>query len=183
MEVNGRQTRALIVGRPKTRDVIAYLAVVLLETWAFYIREDIGQGGDLVRSPGAAIAALLAFGLGPAALLAIVQVPAMVVTIELVHRFRADSLARRSIVGAASWAAWGLFVAVTLAIASQLVVVPETVVVDVALLAASGAAYGLVAFDGPELRPGKVLAASALAVTVLVIFASAWMAGRWGGTA
>jgi hypothetical protein len=61
--------------------------------------------------------------------------------------------------------------------------VADAVVGDLSVLVVSGAAYSALAFADTERRPGKALVAGALAVTVLVIVASAWMAGRWGGPA
>ena len=114
-------------------------------------------------------------------MLAILLIPAMVLTIELVHRSRAASRATRSVLGAAAWAGWCLFVATTLAVASRVVLVPETLAGDLLLFAAVGAGFSLLAFDGCGTRPGRALILLALVVTASVGLGSLWMAGRWGG--
>jgi hypothetical protein len=116
-------------------------------------------------------------------LVSLLLMPAMVLTIELVHRFEASTIAARLVIGAASWVAWGLFGAIALVVASRVVLVPETLAGDLALLAAAGAGYSLLAFDAYETRPGRALTVLALAVTGLVVLGSIWMAGRWGGPA
>jgi hypothetical protein len=169
------------VGRRLTRPILVYLVIVTLGIWFYLAVEDVKQGGDLVRAPVVAAAALLGFGLGGLAFIALLLIPAMVLTIVLVRRFEAASRAARSVLGAASWAGWCLFVAITLAVASRLVAAPETLGGDLFLFAASGAGFSLLALDGFEARPGKALTLLALAVTGSVILGSIWMAGRWGG--
>jgi heme/copper-type cytochrome/quinol oxidase subunit 4 len=171
------------VGRGLTRPILAYLVVVTLGVWVFLAVEDVRTGGDLVRAPVVAATALLRFGLGGLAFITLLLIPAMVLTIGLVHRFEATSRAARSVLGAASWAGWCLFVAITLAVASRVVLVPETLAGNLFVFAASGAGFSLLAFDGHESRPGKALTLLALAVTACVILGSIWMAGRWSGTA
>jgi hypothetical protein len=61
--------------------------------------------------------------------------------------------------------------------------VPETLAGDLAFLAASGAGFSLLAFDGHETRAGTAFTLLALAVTAFVILGSVWMAGRWGSAA
>jgi len=166
-----------------TRPIIAYLLIVTLGVWVFYAVEGVKQGGDLVRALVMATGAFFGIGkvlLGFASLL---LVPAMVLTVELVHRFEATSRAARSILGAAAWAGWGLFVAITLAVLSRVVLVPEILAGDLALFAVSGAGFSLLAFDGYETRAGKALILLALAVTAFVILGSIGMAGRWGSAA
>jgi hypothetical protein len=107
----------------------------------------------------------------------------MVLTIELVHRVRAGSRVGRSLIGAAAWAAWCLFIAISLAGLSRIILVPEVLAGDLALFAAAGAGFAFLAFDGHETRPGAALTVLALAVAVLAILGSVWMAGRWGGAA
>jgi hypothetical protein len=167
------------VGRGLTRPIV----VVTLGVWVFLAVEDVRTGGDLVRAPVVAATALLRFGLGGLAFITLLLIPAMVLTIGLVHRFEATSRAARSVLGAASWAGWCLFVAITLAVASRVVLVPETLAGNLFVFAASGAGFSLLAFDGHESRPGKALTLLALAVTACVILGSIWMAGRWSGTA
>ena len=164
-----------------TRPIVAYLVTVTLGVWVFYAIEDVQQGGDLVRAAAVAVTALLEFGF--VWLVFLLLIPAMVLTIELVHRFEATSRAARSLLGAASWAGWGVFVAITLAVASRVVLLAEPLGGDLLLLAASGAGFSLLAFDGSETRPGMALILLALAVTAFVIVGSVWMAGRWGSAA
>ncbi len=171
------------VGRGLTRPIVAYLVIVTLGVWVFLAVEDVRTGGDLVRAPVVAATALLRFGLGGLAFITLLLVPAMVLTIELVHRFEATSRAARSVLGAATWAGWCLFVAITLAVASRVVLVPESLAGTLFVFAASGAGFSMLAFDGHEARAGKTLTLLALAVTAFVILGSSWMAGRWGGPA
>jgi hypothetical protein len=161
------------------RPILAYLLVVTLGVCVYLAVEDVKQGGDLVRAPVTAAAALVGSGLGPLTFLAFLLIPAMVLTTELVHRFEATTRAARSVLGAASWAGWCLFVAITLAVASRVVLVPETLAGDLVLFAASGAAFSLLAFDGYQARAGRALTLLALAVPACVILGSIWMAGRW----
>jgi hypothetical protein len=160
-----------------TRAILAYVVIVVLGVAVFYMIEDVKQAGDLVPGTGVAATALLELS----ALAAILLIPAMALTIELVHRVQASSRAARSVLGAASWAGWCLFVAITLVVASRVALVPETLVGDLLLFAASGAGFSLLAFDGHALRPGKALTLLALVVTAFVVLGSIAMAGRWGG--
>jgi hypothetical protein len=143
------------------RSTVAYLVVVGLAGWA--LGAAFGSGGSLVGA--------LAIGL----------IPAMALTIELVHRVNITSRLGRSIVGAASWAAWGGFVAIVLGATSGLVLVPEVLVPDLGLLAASGAAFSLLAFGREHVRPSRAMRMMAIAVSAFVVLGSIWMAGRWGG--
>ncbi len=156
---------------------------VIAGAWAFVAASDVQQGGDLLRSPLASAATLIGAGVGPPAFLLFLLEPAMVLTIELVHRFGASSRAARSLLGAASWAAWCLFVAITLAATSHVVLVPGVLADSILPLAVAGAGYALLAFDGHDVRPGRALTLLALGVTASVILGSVWIAGRWGGPA
>lgn len=169
------------VGRGLTRAILAYLAIVILDVALFYAVEDLTQGGDRVRAMGVAGTALLGSGLALLVLATFLLIPAMALTVELVHRFEVASRAGRSVLGAGSWAGWCLFVAITVAVASRVVLVPETLAGDLFLFAASGAGFSLLGFGGHEVRPGKALTVLALAVTACVVLGSIWMAGRWGG--
>ncbi|MFH1475733.1 MAG: hypothetical protein ABIG85_07720 [Chloroflexota bacterium] len=157
---------------------------VPLSVLLFIAVEDVKTGGDPVRAPAVATAALVGFGLGGLAFIALFLIPALVLTIELVHRFAATSSAARSVLGAATWAGWCLFVAITqVAVDSRVILVPESLAGALFVFAASGAGFSLLAFDGHDARPGRALALLALAMTVSVILGSMWMAGRWGGAA
>lgn len=164
-----------------TRPILAYLATIILGVWVFYAVEGLQEGGGLVRATGAATSTLLGAGLTLLAFATLLLIPAFVLTIELVRRFTATSRAARSVLGAASWAGWCLFVAIALAVASRVVLVPETLAGDLVLFAASGAAFSLLAFEGHDVRPGKALTLLALVVTAFVVLGSIWMTGRWGG--
>jgi hypothetical protein len=176
---NGIHGRWLVVNRV-TRAILAYVVIVILGVWVFYAVEDVRQGGDLAHATGVAAASVLGFGVAVLALATVLLIPAMVLTVELVHRFRATSRAVRSVIGAVSWAGWCLFVASTLTVASRVVLVPETLAGDLFLFAASGAGFSLLAFDGYAMRPGKALTLLALVVTAFFVLGSIWMAGRWG---
>jgi hypothetical protein len=169
------------VGSGMTRPILAHLAVVTAGAWVFYAIEDVRQGGDLVGAPVAAGVALVGFGVVFLAALSVLLVPAMVLTVALVDRLGAASRGARLLVGAASWTGWGLFVAITLAGASRLVLVPEAVAADLLLLAVAGAGFSVLAFGGSVVRTGRAFAILALAVVVFVVVGSIWMAGRWGG--
>jgi hypothetical protein len=169
------------VGKGLTRPSLAYLLIIAFGTWLFLAVEDVRTGGNPAGAPGAAASALLGFGLGGLAFITLLLLPAFVVTLELVHRFAAPSRAARSVLGATAWACWCLFIAVTLAVASRVVLVPESLSGAVFVFAASGAGFSLLAFDGRETRAGRSLTLLAMAVTWLVILGSIWMAGRWSG--
>lgn len=175
----GRTSR----GRGATRASVAYLLTVALGAWTSLALEDARQRGDLGRAAREAAVAVVGSGLPFLILVTLLVFPAMVGTIELVHRLEAGSAAVRSVIGAAAWAAWCLFVAVTLALASRIVLVPETLATDLALFAASGAVFSLLAFGGHEARAGGAMILAALLVAALVIVGSFWMAGRWGSAA
>ena len=157
--------------------------IVTLGVWAFHAVQLWQQGDEAVPALAESAAALV--GLGPVFLasLTVLLVPAMVLTIELVHRFEATSRTARAVLGAASWAAWCLFGAITLAVASRLVLVPEVLAGALGVFAASGTGFSLLGFDGCQSRAGRALTLSALAVTAVVVLGSIWMAGRWSGTA
>lgn len=171
------------VGRGLTRPILAYLVIVTLGVWVFRAVEEVRWSGDLVRAPIMAAAALVEFGLSGLTLISLLLIPVLVLTIELVHRLEASSRAARSVLAAATWAGWCLFVAITLAVASRVVLVPESLAATLFLFAVSGAGFSLLAFDGYEARAGKVLTLLALAVTAFVILGSVWMAGLWGSPA
>jgi hypothetical protein len=165
-----------------TRPLLAYLLIVTVGLWVFQAVQEATQGRDLV---GAVVAATTAFRNSLVALpfFSLLLLPAMVLTIELVHRFQAFTIAARAAVGAASWIAWGMFVAITVVVASRVVLVPETLARYLIFLAAAGAAYTVLAFDGSQARAGKALMLLALATAAVVVLGSMWMAGRWGGPA
>jgi hypothetical protein len=165
-----------------TRPLLAYLMIVALGVWVFQLVQEAAQGRDLV---GAVVAATTAFRNRLVALpfFSLLLLPAMVLTIELVHRLQASTIASRAAVGAASWITWGLFVAISVVVASRVVLVPETLARYLILLGASGAAYTVLAFDGYQARAGKALTLFALGTAAVVVLGSMWMAGRWGGTA
>jgi hypothetical protein len=164
------------------RPVIAYLVVVTLGVWVFNAIEELKQGGDLVRAAVAATS-VLRDSLDLLPMLAVLLLPAMVLTIELVHRFEAESIAARSILGAAAWVGWGLFVAMRLVATSGVVLVPEFLMGALAVFAGAGAVYSLLAFDGHQTRPGRALTLLAVAATAFVVIGSMLMAGHWGGPA
>jgi hypothetical protein len=181
------ETRKTIPGgwtldRGLTRPLLAYLVIVALGVWVFQLVQEAAQGRDLV---GAVVAATTAFRNSLVALpfFSLLLLPAMVLTIELVHRLQASTIAARAAVGAASWITWGLFVAISVVVASRVVLVPETLARYLIFLAAAGAAYTVLAFDGYQARAGKALMLLALATAAVVVLGSMWMAGRWGGTA
>lgn len=170
------------VGSGLTRPILAYVAVVSIGTWGLYALEDVRRGGDPLGTPVAAVFAFLGSGLLLPGLVAVLDIPAMVLTIELVHRFRPASVGARSVAGALAWTGWGLFVAITLVVASRLVLVPEVLAGDLLLVAVAGAAFSVLAFDGHDVRSGMGLTLLALVDAASVVIASAWMAGRWGGS-
>jgi hypothetical protein len=187
--VSPETLRTALLGRGLARPILAYLPTVAIAVWAVYAVADLRQGDSLV---GAAVSAASTILAAPPFLLvvpAVLFVPPMVLTVELVHRLGAGSGAgassgsrvRRAALGAASWSAWVLFVAVTLAVASRLVLEPGMVALAMLLVGASGAGFALLAFTGRDARAGIILGLAALAVALLVILGSAWMAGRWGG--
>jgi hypothetical protein len=174
-------SRAWIVGG-LTRPLLAYIVTVTFGFWAFSAVRDVTEGRDLIS---AVLAATEAFrnSLVLLPFYSLLLLPAMVLAMELIHRFATDTIAVRSIIGAASWVGWGVFGAIALVVASRVVLVAETLVGYLFVLAMWGAVFSLLAFDGYDTRPGKVLTALAVVGAILVILGSLWMAGRWGGPA
>lgn len=172
-----------ILGSGMARPVLAYVLTVAVGAWAFRAVQLWQQGDAPVRAVVESVATLV--GLGPIylAAFAVLLVPALVLTIEVVHRFEVDSRAGKAVVGAFSFGGWCLFGAMTLAVFSRVVLVPEWLVGAIVVFAVAGGAFSLIAFDGPEVRPGNALTVLALVVVAFVILGSIWMAGRWGGTA
>lgn len=163
--------------------MLAYLLTVTIGVAAFTAFQRLQQGYDVLSEVGRAGTALLGLGLVWLVGAGILMLPAFVSTIELVHRFAASSKASRSVLGAASWAGWGLFGAITLSIVSGIVLVPEWLFEDLLLFGAVGAGFAFLAFDGHEARAGRVLSVLALVVALVVVVGSLWMAGRWGAAA
>ena len=162
------------------RRILAYLVTVMLGVWVFYAAEELGRSGDLVHALLLADGAKLPFALANLAFASLLMLPALVISIELVHRFEAKSRLTRSVLGAASWGLWFLFIAFTLAFLSRVVLLPEPLASDLALLLVLGAGFSLVAFEGHELRAGRAVTVLALAVTGFVVVGSIVMSGRWG---
>ncbi|TAL11822.1 MAG: hypothetical protein EPO00_02885 [Chloroflexota bacterium] len=162
---------------------MAYLLTVITGAAAFLAIQRLQQGGDIMSEPTGTGASRLASGLAWSVGAGLSMLPAFVSTIELVHRFAASSKATRSLLGAVSWAAWGLFGALTLAVVSGVTLVPDWLLADLILLGFAGAGFALLAFDGHEARAGRFLSTMALVVAALVVVASLWMAGRWGAAA
>lgn len=156
---------------------------VIFSITAFLTVGNLQQGGSVSGSLAAAETVLL--GTGPIWLVlgVVLLLPAFVLTIELVHRSEATSSTARSLLGAVSWAGWGVFGAVTLALASRVTIVPEWLAGDLLLSAAMGAAFARLAFADHEVRSGRVLTLMAVAVAAFVVLGSLWMAGRWGAAA
>jgi hypothetical protein len=162
------------------RPILAYLVTVMLGVWVFYAAEELRRGGDLVRALLLADGAKLPFALANLAFASLLMLPALVLTIELVHRFEANARLVRAVIGAGSWGLWFLFIAFTLAVLSRVVLLPEPLASDLALLLVLGAGFSLVAFEGCEARAGRALAVLALGVTGFVVLGSIVMSGRWG---
>ena len=168
------------MGTGLRRPILAYLQTVIIVVASFMAFQRLQQGHDVVSEVVGAGTALLGLGLVWLAGAGLLMLPAFVSTIELIHRFTASSKARRSALGAASWAGWGLFGAIALAIVSGITLVPEWLIGDLLLLGAAGAGFAFLAFDGHEARAGRVLSVLALVAIVFVVIGSLWMAGRWG---
>jgi hypothetical protein len=134
------------------RPSLAYVLSVAVGAWAFRAVQLWQQGDAPVRAIAESAATLV--GLGPIYLgaLAVLLVPALVVTIEVVHRFEVDSRARRAVVGAFSFGGWCLFGAIALAVFSRVVLVPEWLVGAIAVFVVAGGAFSLLAFDGLDVR-------------------------------
>jgi hypothetical protein len=177
----GDQAPPQVVGRRLTRPILAYLAVVASAVWLGYAVVDLQQGGDLIGAPVVAAGSLIGYGLVLVAILSLVLIPAFALTILLVHYFEAGSRTARAISGAGAWVGWCLFVTIVLAVASGVELEPGALGTDLVVFAVAGAAFSLLAFDGCDRRVGPLLTVGALAVAVLVILGSLWMAGRWGG--
>ena len=168
------------LGGRLARPLVAYLTIVLLGVWVFYAVDGVRQRGDIAGAALAAAGALLGPGLVLAASLSLLLIPAVALTVALIHRFEAASRVARAAIGAGSWAAWCLVVAIVLATASGIVLVPDMLIGDLFLFAIAGAGFSLLAFDGYERRVGKALVLVALAVSALFLIGNVWMAGRWG---
>lgn len=163
--------------------MLAYLLVVIIGVAAFLAIERLQQGGEIVSEVVGAGTAQLGLGFVWLVGAGLLMLPAFVSTIELIHRFAASSKANRSVLGAASWAGWGLFGAITVSIVSGIGLVPEWLFEDLLLFGAAGAGFALLAFNDHEAQAGRVLSVLALVVTAFVVVGSLWMAGRWGAAA
>jgi hypothetical protein len=155
---------------PWTRPALAYLCVVALGVLVF----------ELANEPDLVASVPLGTGLALLAFAGVLLLPAGVAAIALSHRFEAASGVARAALGAASWAGWGLIVAITLAVVSQLALMLGELVSDLAILAAAGAAFSVLGLDGHEVRAGRWLTLVSLVVVAMVIVGSALMAGHWG---
>jgi hypothetical protein len=169
-------------GTGLTRPLLAYVVVVAVGAWVYNAVQDLTQGSDLGQAVVAATT-VLRDSLTVLPVLAVLLLPAMVFTIKLVHRFEANSIAARAVLGAASWVGWAVFGAINLVVASRVVLVPEVLASTLAVFAGAGAVYSVFSFDGYQTRPGKALTLLALAAATFVVLGSIWMAGRWGGPA
>ncbi|MEO8469355.1 MAG: hypothetical protein ABI573_06770 [Chloroflexota bacterium] len=156
---------------------------VIICVVAFLAIQRFQQGGVIVSEPVGSATFLLRWGFAWLTGAGLLMLPAFVLTIELAHRFAASSKVNRSVLGAASWAGWGLFGALTLAIVSGITLIPDWLIGDLLLFGAAGAGFAFLAFDGHEARAGRVLSLLALVVTVFAVVGSLWMAGRWGAAA
>ena len=171
------------IGTGWRRPTLAYVLTVIIGVAAFLAFQRLQQGGDIVSEPVGSPTAVFGLGLVWLVGAGILMVPAFVSTIELVHRSAASSKASRSVLGAASWAGWGLFGAIALAIVSGITLVPEWLFGDLLLFGAAGVGFAFFAFAGHEARAGRILSLLALLVAVFVVVGSLWMAGRWGAAA
>lgn len=172
-----------VVGVAIIRPLIAYFATLALGVWVWSTIDHLRQGDDPIRAAVKAAGVFVGLGIAWLTAIAILLAPAMVATIELVHRFGSETRTSRAAIGAAIWAGWCLFVAIVLALTSRVVVDPGALVGALAVFGASGAAYSFLAFDRRPPRPGIVLVSLAVAVIMLVVVGGFLMAGRWGSTA
>lgn len=177
------RVREATAGGGLARPILAYVGIVFAGAWVRYGIDDFTQQGDLIRAPFVAAATVLGAGPGPLATLVALFIPATVLTVELVGRLDFRSRTARSFIGAASWAGWGVFLAVSLSALSRVVLLPDLLAAHLALFAAGGAGFTLLDPDGARRRAGRVLIVLAVAVAMLVVLGSIVMAGRWGSVA
>lgn len=165
--------RALPLGLRRmrwARPALAYLSVVAVGVLVF----------EVVHEPDLVASVPVGTGLTLLAFACVLLVPAGVAAVALSHRFEATSGVARAALGAASSAGWGLIVAITLAVVSQLALLLGELVSDLALIAAAGAAFSLLGLDGHESDAGRWLTLVSFVIVALVVVGSALMAGHWG---
>jgi hypothetical protein len=149
----------------RLRTVLAYLVTVVGLTGAVVIA---GAGGGLL--PGS---------LSVSVVLAIALLPAATLARHLVSRAVNRSPIRHALLGAVSWTAWYLLVAVAVVVAGTLALWPEGFVLLLALIAIAGAIFGALAPAGRS--PSSATTGAALLVAAGLIAACFVTAGRWGG--
>ena len=154
-----------ISGGGLPRLLLAYVATITVGAEVAAVIEGRSQGTDV---------------LALVALMVPLLIPALALSIELVYHVQPDSRTARALLGVAAWGGYGGFLALVLSGISRVVLIPETVGIDLGLFAGSGAIFALLGFDGHSVRPRRALQLLALAVVVFVVLGSAWMAGRWG---
>jgi hypothetical protein len=162
------------------RLVVAYLAVVVVGLWGRFLIDEMTQETEVSRAVAQAFDAAFGSGLLPVALAAFLLVPGMVVSVELAGRTGLPSAVRRAGMAMVAWVAWGLVLAFIGSELSRIVLLPDLVVSNLGLLAAGGAAFGLLALDGRPIPGRRGLLAAAVVAAAGVILGALAMAGRWG---
>lgn len=182
MSTTERSVDAPAAASGSARLLVAYLVTVAVANWLFVGVGEVtnGQSG---RVPGLAAALANALGPGLAALVvvfAVLLVPAMVLTIELVRRSAVTVRLGRAALGAALWAGWGLFVALSLSVLSRVVLLSEILIPDLLVLAAAGAVFPVLALRAEVQPVGRALTLTALVVAATVLVGSVVLSGLWG---
>lgn len=163
------------------RTVLAYLGIVAIDTWAFFVVQDVqmgrGLGADAALGTTRFVGSALVFVPLAAALL----IPAAVLTRDLAWRRPPASAAGRALGGAVAWAGWGAFVALSVSASGGLVYLEASLLAAIVGLAVSGAAFAVLGLGRDATPPGRLAIGTGLAIAVVVITFGMFMAGRWGG--
>jgi hypothetical protein len=111
-------------------------------------------------------------------LAAVLLLPPVPLTIALIGRLSDGTTRSRAVAGVLAWAGWSVFVGACLMLLSR-VVLDDRFGAAVAILAVSGAAFGVVGLAADS-RRGRALTITSILVVVAVVIGSITMSGRWG---
>lgn len=156
-------------GNTQLRAGVIYLAIAGLDVVALsaLLVEPPSRGTSVVWLPLAALLLL----------------PCVPLTWWLVGRMASRSIPTRAIAGGLAWAGWAAFVGTCAAVLSHVVLLADQFGELIAVLAISGAVFGVLGLTAVPPRPGKALTIAGVAVAAAVVVGSIVMSGNWGAAA
>ncbi len=179
---DGPLSRVPALGRGMLRPGVVYLALCIFAVVVSYGWLALAEGQEPGDVPAAVVDSLARFGPVSLAVVVLLFFPAMVISVELVHRAGATRLAR-SLVCALTWSGWLAFIAVDGAVLSHLFMRLDWIFMLTVFVAAVGAGYAAIAFRGTGARAGWGALILSVVCVALILIGGAWMAGRWVGAA